>query len=93
MKPEIPPLPKRTRRPSSKPRQSVAERNRAAYDQEHLAAVAAYFHAAVAIALAKDATPAQGAALAASIAAVKVARRQAVLVSRDPGVRNADIRS
>lgn len=68
---------KRTRRPSSKPRQSVRERNLAAHDPEHLAAVAAYIRAAVSMAVAvvtKDETPAHGEALAASIAGVKQAR-------------------
>lgn len=74
------PGPKRTRRPSCKPRQSVRERNLAAHDQEHLAAVAAYIRAAVALAVAvvtKDETPEHGAALAESIAAVKLARLNA----------------
>jgi hypothetical protein len=80
MKQETPPLPKRTRRPSSKPRQSVRERNLAAHDPEHLEAVAAYIRAAVSMAVAvvtKDETPAHVEALAASIAAVKLARLNA----------------
>lgn len=68
------------RRKRSGPRPSVAARNRAAYDQEHLAAVGEYFRAAVALARAvvtKSDTPEQGSALAESIAAVKLARLNA----------------